>query len=1112
MKLTNKLAVSSAVLAIVAAAPAAVYAQQTSSVVTGQVTDASGAPVAGATVTITHIPSGTRKTVVASDEGVYFASGLRVGGPFQFTASGAGGVGSRSNISLQPGTGNVVGIRIVEAADTIVIRGEVGSSIDLNNGVGSNFSGQDLLDQPSVARDLVQTLLRDPLASSDGEGQISVAGVNPRFSALAIDGSLQGDDFGLSDSIYATARTPISLDVIEAAAVVASDYSVKSSGFTGGLINVVTKSGGNEIDGSVYYYFTDDTMFGDQIGGDFVETADFQEDEYGFYLSGPIIKDKLFFIVNYDKFETGDGANFVPQDEADGINPALFDEVNQLLLDTYGFDAGGRPSAFAIPEETERFFAKIDWNINNDHRASFSYQSVEETTTSGVSQTNFLNTQYDSPQEIETYTFQMFSDWTNALSTELRVNFKDNARDQNCRAGDTVGNFDIRLSEDDVESFFPGQGLLDDGVDDNEDQNILFLDAGCDRFRQGNTFEDERLQIFAAANYTTGNHFITLGLDFEDYELDNLFAQRSIGLFQFETLENVENQLSDNVTVQLPISGVREDIRAVWGFNRLALFAQDSWQISSDLRVDYGVRYERIFQDDEPPASTFFEDVYGFSNQENLDGLDLIMPRIGFEYTPLDRTKITGGFGLFSGGDPKVWTSNAFTPAQVIVRQDDVTLDNGTGTPSSVINAVQDQRFGPIDVIAPGFETPSDWKASLRLDQEFDLRFGNFDFGDDYTFTTQIIYTVTNQGFLWRNFAQTNDIAVDVDGDPLTPAVAVQPTGVAPDGRPIYADLQDLGISNAIALDNFDDGESLAITVGLAKQYDNGIAFNLAYAYQDVESVTPGTSSRGVSNYRGIIDSDRNNPSAFDSEFEIAHQFKLFFQYEKEIIPGALSRFNLFGTIQSGDNFSYTFNTSGSNALFGRPGDSENPFDNDLLYVPAISNGAFNDPSVVFSSGFDQGQFLALVRDQGLTPGAIQDRNSDRSAWTQLWNFQWQQEVPLFGLNEKAERYVGDNRLLFVMDIFNVANLLNNDWGRQRNGPGFDTEALVGADIVSAADVAANGVDGATALTGDAPRTTCTTQDACLYRFNFFDSTPDTTFDSLNQSVWQVRLGLRYEF
>ncbi|MEM1080355.1 MAG: TonB-dependent receptor, partial [Pseudomonadota bacterium] len=281
---------------------ASAVAQVTSSNIRGQVADQNGEGIANAEVQILHVPSGTVSIAETSDTGQFFQSGLRVGGPYQITVTADDYRASQlEQIFLQPGSQDPFRFALEsDSADlgTVTVTGAVLSeSVELNNGVGSTFSARDIANNPATDRDVLQTIARDPLAQSNEVGELTVAGVNPRFNGLSIDGSLQQDDFGLSDQTYATSRSPINLDVIESATLVASDYSVTTSGFTGGLVNIVTKSGSNEFDGSIYYAYQDDSMVGDDFDGGTFNAGDFEEEEYGFFVSGPIIKDKLFFLL-----------------------------------------------------------------------------------------------------------------------------------------------------------------------------------------------------------------------------------------------------------------------------------------------------------------------------------------------------------------------------------------------------------------------------------------------------------------------------------------------------------------------------------------------------------------------------------------------------------------------------------------------------------------------------------------------------------------------------------------------------------------------------------------------------------------------------------------------
>jgi len=1066
----------------------AVQAQETSANVRGQVLSADGNPVQGAEVRITHLPSGTVARSQTGSTGQFFQSGLRVGGPYELRVTADDfRPAVREDVFLDPGSQNPVAITVERSTDQVdvtVVTGSALAGIELNNGVGSTFTARDIAAQPTADRDVISTLLRDPLAQSDGVGNLSVAGVNPRFNTFAIDGSTQTDNFGLSTGTYATSRSPINLDAIESATLAVADYSVLASDFVGGQVNVVTKSGTNEFDGSVYWAYQDDGFIGKDLSTGEFDPGEFEEEEYGFTLGGPIIKDKLFFFVSYDEYENAAPVDFTNFDEQNGVQDGFFDTVRQTIIDTFGFDPGTRPKVANVPETSERTLVKLDWNVNLDHRLSFTYQNTEESDVS-VDANQFTSAWYDTPLEVEAYTAQWFADWTSRFSTNLRVNYTEFVRGQICRAGPDVGQISL-----DFEDGFPGsvagsplEGLLLEGTD---------FEAGCDNFRHANEFDDERLEILATGEYFAGDHVFTFGTEIDQYDLFNLFVPFSRGDFQFETYEQLANGTPNGVFYVNVPSNNAQDGAAEWGYDRIALFVEDRWSITPNFEVNAGIRYERFEQDDKPVFSQAVFDQFGVRTDNNIDGNDLIMPRVGFRWNPLRRTTVSGGFGLFAGGNPEVWISNAFqspTFGAFAFQPGAVDL---TQVPQELLDDVAQGVAVPIDFIGENFDTPSDWKASLRFEQAFDLDFGNLDLGDDYLFTAQWLHVRSKDGFIWENIAQTER------SDAL-------PTGVAPDGRPIYADLEALGIPNLTRLGNADGAESNTLTFAVAKRYDWGFSFDASYAFQDTEVVSEGTSSRGISNWRSLFTADRNNPEARTSPFQIEHSLKFNFAYERSFIADLQSRIDIFGRIFKGDVWSASFDVSDNNSLFGRAGLGEDPFDNSPLYVPSPGG----DPRVVYGSDFDVEGFFEYVQENGLPTGKIHDPYSEVSDdWISIWDLRFQQEFPgIPGLG----RFIGDNNFSVVLDIENFLNLLDEDWGRVTNGPFFGQAAVVQADLVEAADVAANGIDGATALTGDAPRTNCLSASDCLFRFNEFDGDP-TVFTDREESVYEIRLTLRYDF
>ncbi len=1061
-------------------AASAAVADTTAATLHGHVRTPAGAPVAQARVEIVHRPSGTTRTAVTSGNGAFYQSGLRVGGPYEIRISRGGYRDRRvTPDALRPGTQAPLAVTLLPLAieEVVVTAGPPVSARDLNNGVGSVYTAADIADQPSVTRDVIRTLLRDPLAQSAGEGNLSVGGVNPRFNGLAIDGSLQQDDFGLGSSTYATSRSPINLDAIESASLVASDYSVSASGFTGGLVNITTRSGTNEWDGAAFYYFHDHDQVGDTYDGDrtFMPAA-FEEKEYGISVGGPLVTDRLFVFLSYDEFEAVTPVDFAAFDLSRGIRPGFFEALREVVRDVYGFDPGGRPASAATPEGSERTLVKLDWNAGEAHRASWTYQRSRETGTS-VAADRLASAWIDVPVDLSAYTVQLFSDWTDRASTTLRANLKTFERGQNCRAqGVAALEFD-NLDADSLAGT-PLDGLLTGDVD---------LVAGCDRFRHANAYDDRRLQLFGALDYLLGDHVLRVGGEYESFDLFNLFMPSSNGRFVFRDFAAIASRTARVDYVNVPSNDVH-DGAAAWDYGKTSLFVQDTWQVRPNLQLTAGFRYERFSQDDPPALNRPVADTYGIRTDRGLDGLDLVMPRLSFRWTGLPRTVVTGGLGRFSGGDPKVWTSNVFQAPTVFARVTASDVSPPT-VPPELRAAVAAGNPVAIDAIGPGFTAPSDWKASLRVEHNLDLVLGGLNLGAGYTLTAQALVTRTGDGFLWSNLAQTQ-------------LAAARPTGVAPDGRTIYADLDDLGILNLVALGNHGEGTAKIFTAALGKRYDSGFDFQASYAWQDVEAVTEGLSSRGISNWRGIADVDRNRPSARTSPYETTHSIKLDLGYERAFGRGFRVRADLFARGWTGDRFTYTFDVDRGNALFGRAGAGESPYDNNPLYVPA----GRDDPAVVYGPGFDQDAFFAYL-DRHDIDGGIHAPYSADAGWNHVWDLRVRLELP--GI-PALRRWVGENRASLVLDIENVLNLLNDEWGAYDAGPLFGQAAIVRADLVSAADVASLGAAGAAALTGDAPRTNCRRQGDCVYRFNSFRDV-SSAFPTAARSVYRVRLGIRID-
>lgn len=1027
-------------------------AQETATQVVGSVVDAAGAPVAGAQVTLLHVPTGTVATATTSASGQFVATGLRVGGPFTVTAQASGySSGAVENVFTELGrrANVVIALQSVTelAAIEVVGQGERAAAV----GVGTEFGAETIAAIPSIARDPKSTLVIDPKAFTDPSNQdaLEVAGVNNRYNSLTIDGVRQSDDFGLNNNGYPTSRSPISIDAIEQVSLLTAPFDVQYSNFRGSTINIVTKSGTNEFTGSAFYYKYDDGMVGDKSKDRDLE-FDFSEETYGGTLGGPIIKDRAFFFLSYEKLEREAPQEFGPAGsgapvEISGVTQAEYDRIAQVAQDVYGFDIGARPST--LPEQDEKFLAKIDVNITDGQRASLSYQRTEG---NAIVQTNSSSSQnrlsapsqwYDRAITLDAWSLQLFSDWTDKFSTELKIGRKEVETGQNSLRGTDFAEMQIRT---------PTGGTVY---------------IGPDEFRHANALTNDLDQAKLKGIYFAGDHTISGGVEYESLDIFNLFVPRSQGQFIFSTIDAFEAQTATSLSYGNAFTNNANDGAANFSYDVLGFFLQDQWRITPDLEIQYGLRYETFSSSDKPAFNQNFFDRYGYTNQETLDGRDLLMPRFGFNWAIADATVIRGGVGLFGGGTPNVWISNSYSNDGVTVVRSDypstatpddieaIALNNVDGfeLPPEVLAYHATLRGdGPVNAIAPDFDVPSQWRYNLGLEHLFE---------SGWRVNADVIYSRVKDEVVWYD------------------ARLVQ-TGTAPDGRPIYGkqpgDGRSFGTQDFI-LANTGEGRGLVFSIDTSKTWETAAGtFDLfaGYANQDVEDVNSGTSSTASSNWDNLATADPNNPGLATSNYEIEHRFTLALNWQKAFFGDYRTSAGLFVESRSGRPYSYTF--GGGTSVFGDP--RQGSRQRHLLYVPLE-----NDPLVTYSSPEFEAAVNEYIDSTKLSAyrGQIAPRNAFQSPWVTFANLRLAQEIPTG---------IPKTRAVLTLDVENLTNLLNDDWGR------FEQVAFPYVSPVLDASINAQG--------------------QYVYRPRSGETGPTGVRQSISAlpSVWRVQMGIRIEF
>ncbi|WP_119967888.1 TonB-dependent receptor [Shewanella japonica] len=1029
-------------------------ASQTASNIRGHIVGPMGNAVTDATITIIHEPTGTVTEVPVGADGQFAARGLRVGGPYIIKV-GSDEFADDVEQGLFLNVGETLRFnRELKSAADIERIGVVGNANYYRSaGSNSEFGADDIANSPSINRDLKDVLRQNPMAVVGNDGiSMSVAGINPRFNTFVVDGVSQNDDFGLNSNGYPTQRSPISIDAVESVALNTSPFTARSGGFSGAQVNAVTKSGTNELSGTMFWETTNDSMAGDgkdQITGEALK-QDFEETTFGGTIGFPLIKDKLFFFGSYENFDAPQAAEWGPAGAGfpNDSNVTLdeLNRINSIASSVYGLDNIG--SYNATPQEKdEKILAKLDWNINDDHRASLTYQKTVGNMTNRVSDTEgYLNLSsywYDKEEDFESYAAIVYSDWSHDFTTEFKVAYKDTVSSSNPVDNLGIGQVAVRT---------------DNGT-------VTF---GTERSRQSNELDNQNLEVRFVGDYYLDEHKIGFGFQYNSIDVFNLFAQDTMGTWDFDSIEDFERGIVDRFRYQNALSGNPDDVAAQFNMETLALFLEDTWEINYDLEMTFGVRYERIMMSDSPELNSNFVDRYGFANNSTMDGLDIWLPRIGLNYVLTDDVTLRGGVGRYSGGYPTVWMSNSFSNDGNSLLSYTGGWNDAWGTPDfgNVPGEAQDGLVGGdgnTNSLDPNFELPSDWRVSVGFDSTWDLGA----LGQDWFFGGEFLYIQKENDVTWvdlsRRKVRTDDTGrvIYETWDPL-----------ANNGQGGHTERSDLMLTNADT-----DGSSKTLSFSLAKNWDMGLNMRFGYAYNQVDEGNQGSSSTAGSNYQyPIVGADRNGTTMGPGYYETPHRFTLSLGYDTELFAGYNSSFNMFYEARQGNPMSWVLGSYNDRG-FGDQGD----YAYSDAYLPYIPTGA-DDANVEYAGGLTYEEFKKAIDELGLGKyaGGLIDKGTHNQPWVHQLDFRFTQELPGFTQKHKGMLY---------FDVKNVLNLLNDDWGKVQY-QSYGNKVLVDHSY--------------DAETGVYTYSTPFGQDG-------IDTSNFNTYD-INQSAWQIKVGVKYMF
>ncbi|OAO04076.1 hypothetical protein A8B75_08405 [Sphingomonadales bacterium EhC05] len=1138
MKIKYLLAASVASLSTAGLMAVPAAAQQITSGIEGSVRDDSGTPIANATVTVTDTRTNQTQTSSTTSSGQFNISSLTTGGPYTVTATAPGFEGQTIEnqfITLQGNKQFSFGLAANSDESVIVVTGARVGVSQLAVGPGQSFSLETLEAFPSISRDIRDLIRIDPRVSLDRSNsvdRISCLGGNDRTNTFTVDGITQADSFGLNGTPFAARNAlPLPFDAIRETSIEFAPYDVEYSDFTGCAVNVVTKSGSNDFHGTAFFTFRNEDLRGDTIDGQNFTPAPFEEKRWGATLSGPIIPDRLFFFAAYEETDLGDsndtgpaGAGF-PND-TNFVTQAQFDEFSQIARDVYGRDIGGYPTS--LPESSVRYFGRLDAYITDDHRLELTYQRLEEQNVesdTGNQELTGLNSFEIEGTESDYYSARLYSDWSDKVSTEIRIS-RSEVSDIQGPVGGGEAQSDNPLTRLSVGVVGPTQNGI--------------LSSGPGIFRSANQLDTRVDQAKIQMNIDAGDHQIKLGAEVNDLQVFNLFAINATGTLFFRNLDDFRNGLvasggfssvfgdtADNLaggglgggTINATPTGDINEAAATFGRQIWSFYAQDEWQATDQLNIAAGLRVQ-IYDGSAPRANPQFLSRYGFSNANAFSKIDpVILPRIAATYSLENEgffrnSSVTAGVGMFSGGDPIVYFSNAFsnngfstgsgdtfdTPCNGIQDANGQisVVSNGqfTGFPGCAITAGSAQSAaGLADTQStdPNFDNPTVLRGNLGFTSEFGAGGGFF---DNWNLNVDYIYSKFIDPLNFVDLSQVVNPSrglngFTVDGRPIYAAIDPNANGctaqlVGTGGTPpTYTGVNAACFStrrdDEIQLTNGRSYDSHVFSLALSKRFDGGVftdngsvSVNMGYAFTDSNNFRNANSSTATSSFDESAAFDRQNPANSTSNYETRHSFTFATNFTEEFIDGFDTQLGVFFSARSGRPYSLTFDGGG---VFN---DSSSGNDNALLYIPT----GVNDPNLSPSSDAAAVQSLlnyVAGTNCGFTAGQTIRRNTCTEDWVFDMDLRISQEIPgpgrLFGVEDKIEIFA---------DVDNFLNVLNNGWNTVAPRGVFGDGQLV--DVV---DGNVDG-DGRYIISGFNP-----------------DDEPNI---STTGSAWRVQLGVRYEF
>lgn len=1015
-------------------------AQITTSGVKGLI-KANGEDVIGATITVTHVPTGAVYRSVTNSVGRFTIQGMRAGGPYTVEISYIGYKTKEiKNVTLKLGEMSDLSTQLEEDAHAlgeVVVKGKLGLDAS-KTGAAASYSAKDIANMPSISHSIGDITRMNPMVSVSQSGAMSFAGVNNRYNSFQVDGAVNNDVFGLTSNGQNGGQAgtqPISTETIDQVQVSVAPFDVRQSGFTGGAINAITKSGTNTFHGSVYGNWLNKDLIGSKYtlmnGKDSQKYDDETDYRYGVTLGGPIIKNKLFFFANYEKSNKEYPNNYGYGSEASKLGTEGFNIADEVLsiLKEKGYNASyNNPKNYT---KSDKAGIKLDWNINDKHKATFGWRMVNAKQLNSNSTAGYLNAsdyQYD------------FVSKTNTFTAELNSSFSEKINNQ------------FQASYVSVRDHRDPKGIAPMIQIKNVGGGTLCL--GTERSSTANSLNQDIFSFTDNLNWYVNNHTLTFGTHGEYYKFKNLFIQDNYGTYYFNNFEDFKMFASgqkyaasvDKKTGVTTYYNTLNQYRyctanvAVTGDPRWApefaagqigFYAQDKFNVTPNFELTYGLRMDIPLFFDTPTENAEFnasaaKQGWNVVTNHKLSSTPMWSPRVGFRWNIEKEHNmiLRGGAGIFTGRIPFVWLSNNFTNTGIQTSVYNVYGSTGlkegkqnTGKLSDVSLIVDPykqsentDKLGTSNQAINVFDKDFKFTQNLRLDLALDFTLAGIDF--------------TLEGVFSKNL---NDIYYkDLTRTEAGKTLGETYESLAFDNRPLFQKVtstEDANLkkfANVYMLDNTSKGYSYNLSLSAVKRFDFGLDLAASYTYSRSKSVNCGTSSVAQSNYNyNYTYQNPNSPELGFTAFNVPHQIKASAFYHKDYAEHWNTTVGLIYTGTSGSPYSLYYygdlNQDGSNG-------------NDLMFIPTdeqIDKMQFK-ANKNYTADEQKENFREWIANDGYMSkhrGEYFKRYADNLPFESHFDFHLAQTYKF-----KVGAQVHAVELSF--DVLNVGNMFNKKWGR----------------------------------------------------------------------------------